>query len=262
MIIPNAVVAVLGLLAAASQLAAAEPAAMQPEERLSAYLENRPAAKVLEVAYEASPPVPAHYTPPQIELAILARRNGNEGFRALSDGEELVSEVDDYVIALRPYTPGYVYVFQIDSSGKAEWLFPRNDSSKFSSGSNPIVTEQVIQVPDKRVLFLDQTAGIEHIYTIFAASRWPELEVALYRESAVSFLAGSQSKQRSVKEPNAMSHRGVAGTRFNPPSGDPEKSPSLKQILDCGSRPLPSGSELYTARGSFIVLERWLTHVE
>ena len=57
---------------------------------------------------------------------------------------------------------GWLYVFQVDSSGKIQWLFPRNDSSAFSCGANPVAPGQLAQIPaasTRNVLTLDRVTG-------------------------------------------------------------------------------------------------------
>src|SRR5207248_6645974 len=98
--------------------------------------------------------------------------------------EALASRADDYRIIAKALSPGYLYLFQVDGMGKVDWLFPRNETSSASSGSNPLEAGQSIRVPASdsgASLYLDTTVGIEHIYAVFAATRWPRLEQALAR---------------------------------------------------------------------------------
>ncbi|MBI4327137.1 MAG: hypothetical protein HY674_18025, partial [Chloroflexi bacterium] len=86
----------------------------------------------------APPPPPAGALRPQLQFEILAKRQAETSFNPLPDGDTLASEVDDYLVVVRPMSAGYLYLFQVDSSGKKEWLFPQNSSSPFSSGTNPV----------------------------------------------------------------------------------------------------------------------------
>ena len=101
-----------------------------------ARLKVLPAANILQVAYTAEPPVVNLPTVrPAIELAIRARCAGESEFFVLQDGDSLASQRDVYQVALRPHSSGYLYLFQVDSSGNKTWLFPANETSDYSSGA-------------------------------------------------------------------------------------------------------------------------------
>ena len=113
----------------------------------------------------------------QIEIEWL--RGDGRDFALLHDGEPLRSRLDAYRINAKALSPGYLYVFQVDAMGKVDWLFPRNETSSTSRGSNPLKLGQSIRVPPTEVgkaLELDTTVGIEHIYAVFSTTRWPRLE--------------------------------------------------------------------------------------
>jgi hypothetical protein len=162
----------------------------------------------------------------------MAKRSSGTEFAPLADGEKLASEKDDYCIVAQSFAPAYLYVFQVDSSGKKEWLFPKNESSSLSSGSNPVSAGETITVPDadsKRSLFLDKTIGVEHIYAVVSATQWPELENALARPALASAAT-------TVRQPNRLALRGVGGAR----------------VTDA-SQPVES-------TGTVLVVERWFNH--
>jgi hypothetical protein len=191
-----------------------------------------PAADVLKIAYGAKPPAPrTRFDLPRIQLSILARRAGEPQFAPLRDGDTLISEKDDYQIVAQTFSPGHLYVFQVDAAGKKEWLFPRNDSSRVSSGANPLPAGQMVRIPSgasQTALYLDDVTGVEHIYAVFSAAQWPELERALAQPGRAGAV--------SVLQPNALQLRGVAGARET------------------------SGAEPLEATGSVLVIERWFHH--
>ncbi|MBM3887781.1 MAG: DUF4384 domain-containing protein, partial [Verrucomicrobia bacterium] len=158
-----------------------EPSALNPQP--STIPPALPASDVLKIAYGAQPPTPPADAPrPQLRLELLAKRKGETTFTPLKDGDALASESDDYLVRAEALAPGHLYVFQVDSTGNKVWLYPRNETSSFSSGTNPLTAGQKVQVPSAeqgRALFLDRNTGVEHVYAVFAAARWPELETAL-----------------------------------------------------------------------------------
>ena len=100
--------------------------AAPPQKPLPAAVARLPAAEVLKIAYGGAPPLPAADAKhPALELEILARQHTQSNFARLKDGDALASQQDDYFLALRPLTGGFLYVFQINSVGKKTWLFPR-----------------------------------------------------------------------------------------------------------------------------------------
>src|SRR5262249_15943108 len=146
-------------------------------------------------------------------------------------------------------SPGYLYVFQVDSSGKKEWLFPKNESS-FSSGSNPVQAGEVIQIPPpelERAFYLDETPGIEQIYAVLSASPSQKLEQVLSKN--MPQFAGK------VQKPKALGLRGIGGMH----SAEPLR---VDRIEDGQTIPLSMTASLQEADGPFLVSERWFTHVD
>jgi hypothetical protein len=82
-----------------------------------------------------------------------------------------------------PESGGHLYVFQQDSAGKVEWIFPQNETSKYSHGANPVAPGQEIFLPAAadRAYVLDDTVGTETFFAYFSAAPLPELERALQR---------------------------------------------------------------------------------
>jgi hypothetical protein len=164
------------------------------------------------------------------------------------------------LIVARPLSPGYLYIFQVDSTGKKEWVFPQNQSSTNSVGSNPVMANRIIQVPTEssQALYLDQTLGVEHVYAVFSAARWPELERALFEEPVAPRQAHSSLSARSVQEPLGLRLRGVGGTRTNVSSV--AVAQKFERINQGKPLQLAIASEAFEASSSFLAIERWFRH--
>jgi hypothetical protein len=179
----------------------------------------------------------------------VARRESDTAFRPLNDGDTLATATDGYVIAMRPLSPGWAYVFQVDASGRVDPLFPRLPSAPHSSGTNPVEAGQGTQMPpadEGRVFYLDATPGVEHVYAVLSATRWPELESALASRASPDRQLPPVSR---VEEPNNLRSRGIGGTR-------PETlSVSLGKVL-------PVSGDEFAGSGRLLVVERWLRHVD
>ena len=220
-----------------------------------------PAGDVLKVAYTGAPLAAASRKAPlKLQFGIAARRYGEDKYEALNDGDALVSELDTYVILARPLSSGHLYLFQIDSSGRVEWLYPRNESSPFSSGENPVDAGEKVQVPPAssgRDLYLDSTTGIEHIYAVFAAARLPALESALAQHS--HSVAG-QGRPIVVIRPNELRTRGVGGTRLQPVTFGEMEAEMVDRVSADTSYTFPFQSPVIEASSPSLVVERWFRH--
>jgi hypothetical protein len=155
----------------------------------------------------------AHTTPlkqPDVQAAaavFTSKKNAtSSGWIPLRNGQELSSD-DRYFITIRPNQDSYFYVFQIDSIGKLDWLFPANSFSKDSSGRNPVPAGAITKVPPAdRAFYLDESLGVEHLYLVATPGPWPELEVALSQAAQAKPFGKPLLANLDIKP------RGVAGT--------------------------------------------------
>ncbi len=236
--------------------------AIPPPVPIPAGVQAQAAADVLKLVYNGSPPpAPAAAAVPQLQFTIVAKQKGETTFSALKDGDALASEADDYLFVVRPWSTGYLYVFQVDASGKTQGLFPENNAVPFSSGSNPVKPEQILQVPssDKSAFFLDTTTGIEHIYVVFSATRWLELETALSKPASPSL--PSSSTFAAVQNPNNLRSRGVQSTRVHAAKVNMADALSAERVYQGAAYKLPITGQPLEASGTFFVVERWFRHV-
>lgn len=213
-------------------------------------------ADISTVLERGAPPLPGSTSaPPELGVEVVALRAGTDAFVILSDGTELASEVDDYFIVARTLTSGYLYVFQLDSTGHLQWLFPSNDTSRHSSGNNPVRAESTVTVPEGsgRALFLDSTTGAESIYAVFSVTRWPDLESAL-RDASARHTQGGGTRRELLS-----GNRGVGGVRRAPDSA----SVSRAVVTHIEGKPyvLPAPVEVVLASGHFVVVKRWFRHL-
>ncbi len=88
------------------------------------------------------------------------------------DGTAKLYSNDQYRIYMRPALPKYIYLFQQDSRGNAQWIYPRADKGL----SNPILPGEYF-LPDKSKVFaLDNTVGQETISLVVLEEADKELE--------------------------------------------------------------------------------------
>jgi hypothetical protein len=221
-------------------------------------LEKYPAGRLLEELATGAPAASTEsLSRPALALDVMARRAGQDQFVRLRNGERLASRRDEYVIAGWTFAPGYLYVTQIDASGKSEWLFPRNEGSSYSVGTNPLRSGESIQIPGPdKVLFLDDHVGQEHIYVVFSATRWPKLEQILMDLSR-QHLASTSFDERPTQ---VAELRGVGGIRWDT-QVSPAESLTLRRKRGDREFLLSLSGEVVQASGDFLVIERTFEHV-
>lgn len=137
-----------------------------------------PPAPQLAHATAATPGRPASVM--ELQFQIHGLREGDSQWTALSHGDALASG-EAYFLHVQPRTDGHLYVFQQDSTGKLEWLFPQNSTSTNSFGENPVRAETLVSLPPEPNLayVLDDNTGSEHFFAVLSGARWIELERAL-----------------------------------------------------------------------------------
>lgn len=170
--------------------------------------------------------------------------NTSKTWRPLRDDEAL-SSADNYKIMFCPEETTFFYVFQIDSSGKLDWLFPKNRTSPYSSGSNPVPGSLWITLPNGNKAFhLDENQGIEHVYIVAATKRWRDLEVSL---------RGAAQNDGDIAPINfslGLQTRGVGGERFiesTPPKYINSNTNDVRQLVQ--------------GKDGVLVVEKWFKHI-
>ncbi len=232
------------------------PAQVDPVP-LPARLASVPAAGLLRVAYEGIPPAaPAAAPAPELQFEIFARPQGSTGLVPVPDGGELRSMVDDYIFVVRTFAPGYLYIFQLGSHGNRFWLYPRNPHLNVSTGINPVKANTVLQLPgNAKTFYLDENAGVEHIYVVYSAAPWPALEAALAGETDSPVASGTALHLMLVSEPNLLRTRNVGRARQTP------ARTNVTVNLEEQTYTVALPSDPLVAAGAFLVLERWFQHV-
>jgi hypothetical protein len=227
------------------------PAAVRLDERTRSV----PAGEVLKVVFEGAPPAPDKAVGPlRLQVGLYARRAGETAYRPLIDGDPLASQVDRYWVGIRPQADGFLYVFQVDSQGRADWLFPANRLAA-SSGSNPVKASDVIQIPpaEKTAFYLDTHTGAEHLYVVFSATRWPALEEALARPALPA--AAVPPAFAVADRPLVGATRGVGGVTADEPP------PPFERVTEGGRERLTLAARTFEGGGPVLVVERWFRHV-
>ena len=179
--------------------------------------------------------------PPRLGLDLLRWVPDTQSFELMADGATLRTDGDQYVIAARPATPGYLYVFQIDARNKVNWYFPKNVDG-FSSGRNPVAGNVPVLVPpaDRQTgLTLDANMGREQVFAVLAADRWKDLEDTL-----------TAAIQSNLSVPVSGVVRGAAEEK--PLAARPQAN-WKQHLLRLGDREVRAG-------GSYLQVVRWFNH--
>ena len=202
---------------------------------------------VLQLAYNAK--IPSNAVEASVSFLVQSGLNAVPGksthhdvsWRNIQNGEHLTS-LDNYRILVYPRTSAFFYVFQIDSHGKLDWLFPDNASTSFSWGKNPVQTNNWLYLPpDGMAYHLDENTGVEHLYVVATASQWIELEKALVSA------AESRAKPVKMKKSLNLQTRGNAGPRIIPQENN--DAGDLKNMI-----------RLFSSREGVLVFEKSFFH--
>src|SRR5262249_9489768 len=134
-------------------------------------------------AYAAAdaPAVSAASFHPQLAFRAFGLSDGATNWLPLGPDVSLRSG-EHYFLRAETFTPGFLYIFSVDSSGELQWLFPANSSCTFSLGANPVPPRVAITLPSGSQSYqLDDHDGTERLFAVFSATRWKDLEDALQR---------------------------------------------------------------------------------
>jgi hypothetical protein len=177
---------------------------------------------------------------------LVSRNNeSNADWTTLSNGQELSSD-DRYIIAFRPTQVCHLYVFQIDSTGKLDWLFPVNPMGSHSSGRNPVPAAAWTKVPNAdKAFLLDENLGVEHLFIVATYKPWPELEEALLKAIQASPQGKPVLARLDIKS------RGVAGTE------SVAFGPSWPGLVDKNAN-----LQILKSIQGVLVIEFWFKHVK
>jgi hypothetical protein len=218
-----------------------------PESLLPDWANSLAAAPALRRVYGGVPPGESEG---RITLTQTLRYHlqGAEQWHTLEDGAEL-SSAHGYRLQLTPGCKGYLYVFQVDTSGKLNVLFPALPVCQYSEGKNPVKADGEIRIPAGSPLTLDENRGVEHVYTVLTLARWPELEADLESCERNGPRAGGEQE---VQQPLLLALRGVGGK-------EPQRDGSGQASTEA---PVArSGNEFVAGRARGLVVERWFLHV-
>jgi hypothetical protein len=124
------------------------------------------------------------------EVNFVYRPQAENVFKPLTPGSVLHSG-DYYKIIFTSQNDTYVYVFQIDSAGKMDRLFPMESFGGVTVNNfNPVKSGQTYYLPAKDKSFiLDQQTGTETIYFLASQKRDEMLEAPLQRRDQRNELA-------------------------------------------------------------------------
>lgn len=182
----------------------------------------------------------------EVQVNVLKERQSGQNLEGLplSNGDTL-TEDDNYKLQIRCNSECYVYIAQLDSTGRMDPIMP----SSLVANQNPLVANQTYAIPSGSDWFyLDANKGVEQIYFIFSLSPRDDID-AIFAQLATANSNLVQQKSVSIDEPMLLS-KGIAGVR-------PGKQQTLQ--LSNGS----TGQYMSTLLQSIdaeLVVTRWFRH--
>lgn len=218
--------------------------AMQAQPGAAAYPGSAPSGQ----GYQTSPQgtYATGSQPLEVEMDVVKEvmEYGKYTARSIKDGDVLTQK-DNYKIIFRARTECFIYIAQLDSTGKMDPIFP----SAFASEANPVRPGMAYAVPsDRQWFYLDENYGVETIY--FIASRTPlqDLETLFLRLT-------EQNKQLVKRGPISINDsvvimRGVGGVR---------QGQNAQVTFPDGSKGGVTPSLLSSIKADFVTT-RWFNH--
>jgi len=145
----------------------------------------------------------------QVSIDLIKEEFKDGRFVAVSvtDGQTL-TQSDNYKILIQSQTPCYIYIAQLDATGKMDPIFP----SRVTQWKNPIQANMLYDIPtQKNWFYLDANVGVETIY--FIASRTQRLDIErIFRELEMKNQTLVQQNQVSMQYAYSIT-RGIGGVR-------------------------------------------------
>jgi len=117
-------------------------------------------------------PSDVHSLEVEIDVVKEVYLSGGYQARRVADGD-ILTKNDNYKAMFRCNMQCYMYIIQLDSTGKMDPVFP---SSYFAWG-NPVEPHTVFSLPpENKWFYLDENNGVETIYFVASRSRRLDLE--------------------------------------------------------------------------------------
>jgi hypothetical protein len=142
-----------------------------------------------------------------IDLIKEEFKDGRYIAEPIVDGQTLTQR-DNYKVLFQSQTSCYMYIAQLDSTGKMDPIFP----SRFSQWKNPVQANKLYDIPAQKIWFyLDANVGVETIYFIASRTRRQDIE-SVFGELEMKNQTLVQQNQVSMKYAYLIT-RGVGGVR-------------------------------------------------
>jgi hypothetical protein len=152
-------------------------------------------------------PSPAYGQTLEVYFDVVREAPGGYQPETVWDGDTMTYR-DNYKVVFQSNIPCYLYIAQVDSTGKVDPIFP----SGYASGGNPVQPYTSYSVPGGTEWFyLDNNVGVETIYVMASRQRRNDLEEILgqfeYRNQSLV-----QQQQVQMNQYYSLM-RGIGGVR-------------------------------------------------
>lgn len=176
----------------------------QPQEK---YYEDQQQAENISPNSQPDSTIQGESLQVNIDLIKEEFMDGRYTAEPVADGQ-ILTQNDNYKVIFQSQTPCYIYIAQLDATGKMDPIFP----SRFSQWKNPIEANMLYDVPDqKNWFYLDANVGVETIYFIASRTQRQDIE-RVFGELEMKNQTLVQQNQVSMKYAYLIT-RGIGGVR-------------------------------------------------
>lgn len=168
---------------------------------------------------------------PGFQWAVFHYTKNNKRVLLNYDGSAVLHSKDHYRVYMRPNKKKYVYIYQKDSHGKGEWLFPRADIDF----KNPVSPGEYYLPHRSKAFVLDEKKGRETISILATDAPATELE---------EIISGTSTRTYSDAITQVVKMRGLKTTRI----GAPPKGQNVQQgRIELSGQEVDSTNSVVTA---------------
>jgi outer membrane protein OmpA-like peptidoglycan-associated protein len=143
-----------------------------------------------------------------LEVVVRYEKGGQTGVLAPGD---VLTPADNYRVTFTANRDGYVYIYQVDATGKVDPIFP---NQSYTPAANPVVSRRPYAIPPEgQWLSLDETQGREEIIVVASKTQLSDPKAIALDLGEGSMRGGIQEVASVTRGVKPVSRPGAAVSR-------------------------------------------------